>query len=236
MVLKNSEHVLRGHSVDLIECFNTWQGEGPDNGKNMLLMRFKYCNRKCCFCDTAVKMRCSVEGSYTLEQIQTTLDRTKAGILLTGGEPTATDKQFEQSVKILNLLKYPIANVESNGYALKELMQQVAGSQPVNFIFSPKTENKTDAYAAWEVAHTLLAEYPHNFYVKFLYCNTEVDDKFLERIYETANEYNCHQNIYLMPLGATREELLSNAPRVFDVCEKYHFNFSSRTHVLFNFV
>lgn len=234
-MVNNRDAELHGKAVRLIECFKTWQGEGPDSGKNMLLLRFKYCNRACHFCDTAVKMRCSVEASYSLYQLQGVLKETKAGILLTGGEPTYS-AQFEQSVHILNILDYPIANVESNGYALKELMEQVAKHKPVNFIFSPKIENSTDAYAAWKVAAELFEKYPHNFYVKFLYRNTESDDVFLDRLSETANQYSCHQNIYLMPLGDTKKLLIHNAPEVFDACEKYHFNFSSRTHVLFNFV
>ncbi len=47
--------------VRAIEVFITYQGEGPDSGQRMLLVRYKRCNRNCPWCDTEVKMRISHE-------------------------------------------------------------------------------------------------------------------------------------------------------------------------------
>ena len=39
-----------------------------------------------------------------------------------------------------------------------------------------------------------------------------------------------------MPEGKTREELINNSPKVFDVAEKYKTNFSSRDHIIYGFI
>ena len=44
------------------------------------------------------------------------------------------------------------------------------------------------------------------------------------------------QRVWLMPEGATKEELLHNAPDTLDACEKYLMNFSSRQHVIYGFI
>ena len=61
-------------NVNLVEAGITWQGEGPNSGRTMLLTRFKECSRNgardnpqpCPFCDTQIKMRTSIEASYTV--------------------------------------------------------------------------------------------------------------------------------------------------------------------------
>jgi len=40
----------------------------------------------------------------------------------------------------------------------------------------------------------------------------------------------------MMPEGVTRPDLIKNAEKVFDMCEKYKLNFSSRSHILYGFV
>jgi len=50
---------------------------------------------------------------------------------------------------------------------------------------------------------------------------------------ENISNFN---KVWLMPEGTTRESLMNNAGTVFDICEKYRFNFSSRSHIIFGFV
>ena len=51
--------------VRLIENFCSFQGEGPDVGRTMVILRFKTCNLNCPWCDTKVKMRASNEATYS---------------------------------------------------------------------------------------------------------------------------------------------------------------------------
>ena len=45
-----------------------------------------------------------------------------------------------------------------------------------------------------------------------------------------------NHRIFLMPEGTTKEEILAHAPIVFDAAEKYKVNFTSRDHIIYNFL
>lgn len=218
--------------VNLIECINTWQGEGPDSGKRMLLVRFKKCNKKCSWCDTLVKMRAEQEFEFSLQRLQEIISSENVGLMITGGEPTF-GKQLEQTIAMLNYLNYPYANVETNGCKLKELMDKInTPPNNVKFIYSPKIFSDEDYEIELE---TLKAIYDDpRLYVKLVYDNKHnyLIHDFLEEIIKLG----INNKVYLMPKGSTREELLKSAPEVFDAAEKYKVGFSSRTHLMYGFV
>ena len=219
-------------SVKLIENFVSWQGEGPDSGQAMIILRFKTCNLKCPWCDTSVKMRISAEAPYALSDIQETVNEKRAGLLVTGGEPTV-NRHLNETVMLLNELDYPVANVESNGFQLPELIKLVDPTKPVRFIFSPKFFSRNDFEEAVEKTELLL---PHpNVYIKVVYEDRDVVKAYLEWLSSqiTPNEA---RKVWLMPEGVTRTDLIRNAEGVFDACERYKFNFSSRSHIIFGFV
>jgi len=220
--------------VKLIENFVSWQGEGPDSGRSMIILRFKTCNRKCSWCDTQVKMRVSAEASYNLTDIQETIFQRSAGLLITGGEPTVP-KHFDECVSLLNDLQYPIANVETNGFKLSELIKAVHSNKPIKFMYSPKIFGANDEAQAKDTLEEL--QQYQNVYIKMVY---EPDNKyfmdFMYYVADTARELITNQRVWLMPMGTNRADLIKNAGPVFDICERYNFNFSSRSHIIFGFV
>jgi len=220
--------------VKLIENFVSWQGEGPDSGKTMIILRFKTCDRQCSWCDTSVKMRVSAEASYKLSEIQQTINDRSAGILVTGGEPTVP-KHFDECVMLLNELEYPIANVETNGFAINKLIGSVLPTKPVNFVYSPKIFNEHDEQKAIHTLESISGH--HRVFVKIVY---EPENYFcidyIEFIVREMKDLIANQKIWLMPKGTNRADLIRNAGEVFDACEKYNFNFSSRSHIIFGFV
>ena len=229
------------NSVSLIENFVSWQGEGPDSGRRMIILRFKTCNKKCPWCDTAVKMRVSAEASYRIEEIQNTIYGTQAGIMVTGGEPTV-EKHFNETVRLLTTLTYPIANVETNGYKLQELIRAVNALQPtkpIHYIFSPKVFNDDDYDFAVKTVSELL--YNKNVFFKVVYDRSLLLDDFLKELsyilsLSSQSQFNNSERVWLMPEGVTKEALLKNSEQVFDICEKYNFSFSSRNHIIYGFI
>ena len=219
--------------VRLIENFVSWQGEGPDSGRAMVILRFKTCNLKCPWCDTAVKMRISAEAPYELSAIQETLYESKAGILVTGGEPTV-DRHFKETVMLLNELDYPIANVETNGYKLLELLDEVDLNKPIKFIYSPKLFKESDVEDALTL--TSLIEKYEQVNVKVVYEDKPIVKRYLDELSRNFQGMAWQQRIWLMPEGTTRADLIRNSQAVFDACEQYKFNFSSRSHIIFGFV
>ncbi len=219
--------------VKLIENILSWQGEGPDSGRLMLILRHPICSRvsagkPCRFCDTVVKMRILQPAEYNLKDIQGVIDRTGCGLMITGGEPTFED-QLTCTELMLNRLKYPVANVESNGYNLEKLIADVK-KKNVKFIWSPKMFNEEELNENLALAEKVLLD--KRVYVKMVIEMGHYDNvkKFLEL------HQNEKERIYLMPEGTDRATLVAHSPEVFDLAEKYNVNFSSRNHLIFGFV
>ena len=219
-------------SVTLIENFTSWQGEGPDSGRTMIILRFKTCNLKCPWCDTAVKMRVSAEAPYLLSDIQKTINERRAGILVTGGEPTVP-KHFQESVWLLNNLDYPIANVESNGFNLEELVLATDNSKNVKFMYSPKIFKEIDLEPAKTTSIDLINY--DKVYFKIVW-QEGLTDLYCNWLSTYVQGMSAANRIWLMVEGATRADLIRNSEKVFDACEKYKFNFSSRNHLIYGFV
>lgn len=223
--------------VKLIEVFTSFQGEGPDSGRSMLILRFKRCNRtnegrSCPFCDTQVKMRITCEAEYTLQTLQDKIDKDKCGVLITGGEPTALvgNDNFSQTVLMLRMLVYPIANVETNGYQLVKLLPFVARDN-VKFIYSPKIFSNEDFKESVHLTKEVMLD--PRVYIKVV---CELRDYNIEEYFRFLSTLHMNDRVYLMPEGTTRDQLVSNTPFVLDMAEKYKFNFSSRLHIMHEFV
>lgn len=221
--------------VKLIEVFNTWQGEGPDSGRSMLILRFKTCNLKCSWCDTRVKMRITPEAEYSISQLQDIINENMCGILVTGGEPTVP-RHFDDCVKLIKELKYPIANVETNGFNIEELIDVVFQNPHPNvrLIYSPKIFDRMGLDVANSKTEYIINT---NLYdgvnFKIVY---EHDNRYIQTYLKRLSEQGINESVYLMPEGTNRADLIRNASQVFDACEKYKFNFSSRTHIIYGFV
>jgi len=216
-------------TVKGIECTSTLQGEGPDMGKRMLLFRFKYCNKSCPWCDTLVKMRIQQEAEFSLGPLQDIINEQKLGLLITGGEPTF-QKHIDDSLKLLNYLNYPLANVESNGYHLIDLINQVTPDKKVKYIYSPKIFNENDLLKEMDVTKKLRDI--KNLYIKIVFENNDLIRHYLGFL----SNLDINNKVYLMPEGIDRETLIRNSPEVFDMTEKYKFNFSSRIHLIYGFI
>ena len=232
-------------SVKLIECFRTFQGEGPDSGRAMLLLRFKYCDKQCFFCDTTVKMRISEEGTYTLKDIQEQLNAYRCGLMITGGEPTFRP-HYKETQTLLTQLNYKVANVETNGSQLLDLLNLHPWPTKypnVKFIYSPKILNAKDEYDSIQLTHTIL-DHP-SVYIKIPYLgnghcdnyckwvNAEITSREQLNIVE-PNSFD--YKVWLMAVGDNEKNQKKNSADVMDACEKYKFNFSGRTHIMYDFI
>ena len=95
---------------NLVEIFESLQGEGRNTGRSCVFIRFAGCNLKCPWCDTDVKKRFSA----TLGEIISEVKGFKAkSVILTGGEPTLV-REMPELVAALKKDGYWIG-VETNG-------------------------------------------------------------------------------------------------------------------------
>lgn len=215
--------------VNLIECMTTWQGEGPDTGKRMVLARFKNCDKECPYCDTMVKMRNSIEAEYDIKTIDDMCQKNKAGLLITGGEPTL---YIPELISLIENTSCDTYNIETNGYALLKLFTNIPHDKLklVKFIFSPKLYRSNYLEDAIKMLSVMGER--KEFFVKIVHQDNEFQEEFLKVI----DFLKLNKKTYLMPEGKTKEELLTNAPAVFDKAEEYNLNVSTRMHIMYNFI
>lgn len=95
---------------ELVEIFESLQGEGRNMGRPCVFVRFAGCNLKCPWCDTDVTKRFSA----SLDELLAELGQYKAkSVILTGGEPTM-QKEMPELFAALKKAGYWIG-VETNG-------------------------------------------------------------------------------------------------------------------------
>jgi len=227
--------------INVIESFLSFQGEGKNSGERVLILRFKRCSRaetkehgglgkKCPWCDTFLRMRINAETELTLSNIQQIIDNEKCSILLTGGEPTFGPNLFA-TINVINNIQCNLINVETNGHDILTLFKEVNKKSNIIYSLSPKLFDKEDeVFYKNLIQKTKTIESVH---IKLVYEDRPEIINFLDYLQEI--EYP-KSNIWLMPEGQTKEEILEHAPKVFDAAEKYKTNFSSRDHIIYGFV
>lgn len=95
---------------NLVEIFESLQGEGRNMGRPVVFVRFAGCNLSCPWCDTDVARRFTL----TLEELIFEVKNFRAkSVILTGGEPTIQNG-METLVAALKAEGYWIG-VETNG-------------------------------------------------------------------------------------------------------------------------
>ncbi len=225
--------------MKLVECFETYQGEGPDSGRKMLITRFRECDRveggeACSWCDTLVKMRISCEAEFDIEDIKSRVERL-GGLMITGGEPTY-GTNLAQTFELLKRCNFEVCNIETNGYGINGLFKMIDELPTkkqglIKVIYSPKMFTITDE----EEALTKIKKNINRpqLYLKF------VDDQtgMVEDVLHEVKDYEPRKDqIWIMPQGKSAGELIENSMHTMDIVEKYRANFSSRNHVIFDFV
>ena len=95
---------------ELVEIFESLQGEGRNTGRPCVFIRFAGCNLKCPWCDTDVKRRFSASLDEILKEVKGFKAKS---VILTGGEPTLV-KEMPELVAALKKDGYWIG-VETNG-------------------------------------------------------------------------------------------------------------------------
>ena len=95
---------------NLVEIFESLQGEGRNTGRPVVFVRFAGCNLSCPWCDTDVAKRFELSRAGLVAEVKT--HRAKS-VILTGGEPTV-QTGMDELVAALKAEGYWIG-VETNG-------------------------------------------------------------------------------------------------------------------------
>ena len=231
--------------IPLIELLETYQGEGPNAGKRMVLARFKYCNKLCPFCDTQKIMNNLETTNYSVDDIAKLLVHSK-NLMITGGEPTIKNvinsdiSQYDCTYKIISELNYDFCDIETNGLNITSLYCDIIYNLPdknINISWSPKFISKDD-YAINEDKLSFITK--NRYWPKLITLKLVIGegmDEYIEFAKMAVGKYGFNSNnIYLMPKGVNIKEINESFPIVLNLAKELECNISSRLHIIHNFI
>ena len=200
-------------TLEVSEVFTSIQGEGPFMGQPACFLRLSRCLPPLCpWCDT----RHAWESGQWIS-IKALADRIMATgntlCVITGGEPYL---QWESGLNFLEtylISKGLTVQYETSGKVL--IPSDSRGFK----VCSPKYLSGTWHYIT---ENTALA---HCF--KFV-----VKDDFTAVKAFIKDHHIPARDVWIMPMGAHRNEQLEHAAAIWDFCVKNHYNFSPRLHTL----
>lgn len=238
--------LMNDKKIPLIEKIMTWQGEGCNAGKRMLLVRYKYCSCHCPFCDTWTKMGELKEDLYNINDIIGEMkSQSIENLMITGGEPTLTNNRdglwsnFESTVNMLTYVPFEYADIETNGYNIEDLLHKSIKimsyqiDKKINISYSPKFFKQSDVDEALMKCSYLSLYRPYYPILKVVVAD-ELSRQF---VYRLINEDIYNPNyLYLMPLGTTDAEIKKSFPDVVKLATELKCNISGRMHLTHDFV
>lgn len=161
-----------------------------------------------------------------------TKDGFKPDIVITGGEPLLYWRH--------KVLQDTLAHYISRGHKVtietnaaldieffREYQKQIMFSMSVKLSASGEPKERR---INMETITTILENCPDS-YLKFV-INPETWENDITEIKEIFDELPIYADVYLMPLGANKEELNRNTTFVAEKCVEYGFGFSPRVHIL----
>jgi len=209
----------------------TVQGEGKSVGRAVMFLRLALCNLRCVWCDTKYTWdwehhdRTKEVHEMGVSEVFAQLEASgMKSVVVSGGEPLLQQKELVILFRMLKASGWWI-EVETNGTMsptpeIFELVDQ--------FNCSPKLSNSGDSRKI-RVRHVSLSNLSQSSKVWFKFVIASEQD--LEEVQEYVNTYGLTQ-VFLMPLGKTREELDQTRTMTQELCARFGFQFSDRLHVI----
>jgi 7-carboxy-7-deazaguanine synthase len=146
---------IASEKLQLVEIFDSLQGEGPDIGIPARFVRLGECNRRCSWCDTdyATRFELLIEDFVALmsRDYASFAPHELAYVIFTGGEPTLHARHLNSALDMLELNKQVnwFWACESNG-TLLALPEVVHFYQRLNrVVISPKPPSSQNVAFDW---------------------------------------------------------------------------------------
>lgn len=253
------------NKIPLIELFVSIQGEGRNQGKLCTFLRFKDCNLECSFCDTMNKMNTIPQSFYNIFDIVQLGKKTNNNFVITGGEPTLDKYKnyILDLINLMKYKSLSSVDFETNGFKMNELYIHLKNNlinkkilNKVNFTFSPKYYNliKDNFYDNYidDESIDIIFNYIFKKIENLRKNNFNVDKNLILKLVMSDKKVNFsnsiriidkiikskiikNKNIYIMPEGTTKEDILTGNKKLFNICFQKKVNFSSRLHILHSF-
>jgi organic radical activating enzyme len=217
-----------------VEIFRSIQGEGPSAGRPAVFLRTAGCTLHCGFCDT--KYAEKVVENLSVAEVSSRLEESIRGaegsirLVLTGGEPFLWSKELSLVLERLLAcnLRFPV-EVETNGTLFDIVFADLIDYFNVSLKLS-NSGNPLEKRITKETA--LLVNYlsakESRVAYKFV---VDKDDDIDEVLYLQRHLALPLRDIWLMPKGATRQELTNRREWCMKRAIDLGANYSDRLHV-----
>jgi len=220
----------------------TLQGEGLSQGMPAMFLRLGLCNLDCKWCDTPFTWDWTGKNGFAYSraielrrmQVVEVYDRLREGnppelIVVSGGEPMLQQRSLLQLVNLLIAAGHRI-EIETNGTVTPSFgWEHPCHAHQVLFNVSPKLTCSgvaaTDAIKRDVLRRMVELGAVFKFVVQ---CNADV----AEAAALVATVGIPPADVYLMPEGRSKHEILAALPTVFDACIEHGFNLTPRLQVL----
>lgn len=237
--------------MELVESFLSIQGEGIFSGKLAIFVRLAGCNLKCpgfgvkikapngevlLGCDTikaAQSKHFSKAFGYKkldfkgLCELINSYNAPNAMIVITGGEPLLHLKNADFQAFITWLVEQKrLVQFESNG-TIRPDFSELPQLKNCVFALSVKLANSGESKDR-RINPAALKEIFANAKAFYKFVVSGLDDE-IDEIKEILALQN--GEVYLMPLGSSRNEIAKIAPKVAQIAINSHFNYSDRIHI-----
>ncbi|WP_457561272.1 7-carboxy-7-deazaguanine synthase QueE [Caminibacter sp.] len=217
--------------IPISEIFYSIQGEGKYAGHPSVFVRVGGCNMRCPgFGEKGCDSFYAVDNVYrnewkgiSVEEIKKEIEKYlkfKPHLVITGGEPMIFYKELYPLIKWFEGL----ITVETNT-TIDIDFERFPEYKNVVFAMSVKLSNSGESYEK-RVKKDVIKKYAAN---KKSFFKFVIDKDLNEEIKEITQGLD--NEIYCMPLGASKEELEKNAPFVFEFCLKNGYCYSDRIHI-----
>ncbi len=221
--------------IPVVEVFKSFQGEGLLTGRRALFVRLAGCNLvgKCKYCDTDFRVRMLLTPEELAKMLDDYVDDRVFDnwVVFTGGEPMLYQDKIVDVIELTYMPEFLEFQVETNG-TIKPRDAIIGWVK--YFVVSPKrlwfdkaVENFTDSLYLRRLTH-----------YKFVVGEIPPDDiafwtldAVRQAIDELLDRGVRKDNIWLMPFGATKEELERNSQLVWKLADELNVNYSDRVHV-----
>lgn len=222
-------------SLVVSEKFYSVQGEGRTVGTPAVFLRLSGCNILCqsesWICDSIEVWK---KGKKTpFEQVLTgeLFEKLQAGahLVITGGEPLLHQKAISEYLEWFSHHYFmPVIEIETNGTIVPNHYLQTIVSY---WNVSPKLLNSGEAFnKRFKPEAIEVFKHLNTSIFKFV-IEKEEDFDDLTKSYLLLLQ-GSFPKIYLMPAGATQEELLITRPIVVELCKQHCLKFTDRSHIV----
>jgi 7-carboxy-7-deazaguanine synthase len=207
----------------------TFQGEGPSIGKPCFFLRLGGCSIQCTWCDTRYswdpKSPHYDPGVMRIENVANKLlemysEHRVSRLVISGGEPMQQAKSLDDLLYILHV--FDAIEMETSGH-----VPLVPFSKDVDFNVSPKL-----AHAQVKVTYNydILKQYVQA-KGRFKFVVNSTSD-FVEIDQIVQNVHISPDQVYIMPLGVNRHDLMVRTQDIAAEVVKRGWNLTTRLHIL----